>query len=295
MFGRRLFRKPAVDASIAAVEAPAAMPVEIPKRFIRTIRLEHFTGAALQNADLTVDGGTPAFAVAFVSPHLDFADVARGIKSRLGHRTRFVAVSTAGELSSSPEAKNRSLYCEATGTWSSVVVQLFSSELIADVSLHTVPLHSEDIRLSGAVRSVDQRIDAICAELSKVVPAFPLRADETIALTFVDGLSGSESFLMEAVYRDGKFPCLFVGGSAGGKLDFKHTLMFDGTSVVENAAIVAFLRLAPGKRFGVFKTHNFRPVGTSFLVCKSDPIRRIVTHARRAAGSPEELCVRNRD
>ena len=81
---------------------------------------------------------------------------------------------------------------------------------------------------------------------------------------------------MEAVYRDGKFPCLFVGGSAGGKFDFKNTYLFDGERIVENAAVVAFVRVAKGKRFGVFKTHNFRATPTSFLVCQSDPIRRSV-------------------
>ena len=39
---------------------------------------------------------------------------------------------------------------------------------------------------------------------------------DTLALTLVDGLSASESFLMEAVYQSGRFPCLFAGGSAGG-------------------------------------------------------------------------------
>ncbi|HVB89526.1 MAG TPA: FIST N-terminal domain-containing protein [Beijerinckiaceae bacterium] len=254
----------------------------MPKQFIRSIRLENFTPGTLGSADLTVDDGAPSFAVAFISPHLDFAAAAHAIKSRLGAGTRLVAVSTAGELSSSPEAAGRALYCEAAGAWSSVVIQLFSRALIGDVSLHTVPLHSEDIRSNNGVRSVDGRIDVIRGELAKITPAFPLRAEETIALTFIDGLSASESFLMEAVYRDGKFPCLFVGGSAGGKLDFKHALMFDGASVVENAAIVAFLRMAPGKRFGVFKTHNFRPVGASFLVCKADPIRRTVTQVAKS-------------
>lgn len=89
-----------------------------------------------------------------------------------------------------------------------------------------------------------------------------------MALTFIDGLSASESFLMEAVYREDRFPCLFVGGSAGGKLDFKNTWIFDGSRVIENAAIIAFLRVREGKRFGVFKTHNFQKTQTSFLVCK---------------------------
>ena len=156
------------------------------------------------------------------------------------------------------------------------MLQLFSPALVSEVSLHTVPLHSDDIRSGRTVLSIDERIDAIRGELAKVKPAFDLRVTETFALTFIDGLSASESFLMEAVYRDGRFPCLFLGGSAGGKLDFKHTWIFDGAEVVENAAVIAFVRMGRDKRFGVFKTHNFSKTATSYLVCKSDPISRTV-------------------
>lgn len=277
MFGLRRSRNSTL-AEPAPVMAPLPTPVvELPKQFVRTFRFEHYSERVLTEADLTVDGQAPSFVVGFISPHLDFAAVSRRIKARLDPGTRFVAVSTAGELASDPNAQTQPLYCAAPASWSSVVLQLFSGELIADVSLHTVPLHSQDIRSNGNLLTVDQRIDAIRAELAKVTPSFPLNVTETFALTFIDGLSASESFLMEAVYRDGKFPCLFIGGSAGGKFDFKNTWMFDGQAVVENAAIVAFVRVAKSKRFGIFKTHNFRATSTSFLVCKSDPIRRSVT------------------
>jgi hypothetical protein len=290
MFGLRRLRTSAIADFAAESDSPPRPAVELPKRYIRTIRFDNFTDVALARADLTVDGSVPTLVVGFISPHLDFATVARQLKERLDPSTRFIAVSTAGELSSSPDAKNQPLYCNAATSWSSIVLQLFSGELIADISLHTVPLHSEDIRSNRVVRTIDERIDTINAELKKVRPAFRVRANNTVALTFIDGLSASESFLMEAIYRDGSFPCLFVGGSAGGKFDFKNTWMFDGSWVVENAAIIAFLRLAKGKGFGVFKTHNFRRTNTSFLVCKSDPIRRTVALvARTDQFSPENI------
>ena len=257
---------------------PSAGPAAAaPKQFVRSIRFQSYAETSLDECDLTVDGGAPSFVIGFVSPHLDFRTVARQIKARLSPDTRFIAVSTAGELSSSPDMVGQGLYCAAPASWSTVVLQLFSPELVADVSLHTVPLHSQDIRAGAPVLTTDQRVDAIRAELAKVRPAFDLRVTETFALTFIDGLSASESFLMEAVYRDGKFPCLFVGGSAGGKLDFKNTWMFDGSQVVENVAVIAFVRMGKDKRFGVFKTHNFTPLATSFLVCQSDAIGRTVT------------------
>ncbi len=282
MFGIRRSR-PIAPAELVAPSVPEPV-AELPKRYLRTRRFESFSEAALADCDLTVDGAQPSFVVGYVSPHLDFRRVSSQIKSRLAPDTHFIAVSTAGELSSGPDAAGKGLYCAAPARWSTVVLQLFSPELVADVSLHTVPLHSEDIRLGRPVLTIDQRVDTIRDELAKVKPAFDLRVTETLALTFIDGLSASESFLMEAVYRDGKFPCLFVGGSAGGKLDFKNTWIFDGSAVVENAAVIAFVKMAKDKRFGVFKTHNFSRETTSFLVCKSDPIRRTVT---QVAGADE--------
>lgn len=273
MFGLRQLRQ---STRIEPVEAPLVPLIELPKQFVRTIRLTNYSERGLAETDLSIDRAAISFVVGFISPHLDFAAVVRQIKARLEPATRFIAVSTAGELAADPDGTRQPLYCAAPASWSTVVLQLFSSDVIADVSVHTVPLHSRDIRSSGATLSLDQRIDAIRAELARVQPSFAINVADTFALTFIDGLSASESFLMEAVYRDGKFPCLFVGGSAGGKFDFKNTYLFDGERIVENAAVVAFVRVAKGKRFGVFKTHNFRATPTSFLVCQSDPIRRSV-------------------
>jgi len=281
MFGLPIFRTADVPKpSVRTDESPTPI-VEVPRRYIRVIRLENFTEGALADLDLTIDSEIPSLVIGFVSPHLNFRAVTQQIKSRLDATTRFIAVSTAGELSSSPDQRSQSLYCATSEAWSTVVLQLFARELITEISLHTVALHSEDIRSNQVARTINERIQKIGAELKEVKPQFPLNANDTLALTFVDGLSASESFLMEAIYRDGNFPCLFVGGSSGGKLDFSNTWIFNGSSAVQNVAVIAFLRLRPGMRFGVFKTHNFRKCQTSFLVCQSDPIRRTVTQVAR--------------
>jgi hypothetical protein len=266
----------AIESGVTAEPVAPVLPA-LPPQFIRTIRLPNYSEQALTDCDLTVDGVAPAIVLAFISPHLDFRAVTRQIKAKLPAGVQLAAVSTAGELSSGPSSANGPLYCSADGTWFTVVIQLFSPDVIAEASLHTVPLHSEDIRSGANPRSIDQRIDLLRGELARIKPSFDLDPKHTFALTFIDGLSASESFLMEAVYRDGRFPCLFVGGSAGGKLDFKNTWVFDGASAVENAAVIVFLRMKPGKRFGIFKTHNFRKTNTSFLVCSADPIHRSIT------------------
>ena len=200
-------------------------------------------------------------AVAFISPHCDFARVTSALQQISG-TTPVITVSTAGELCSADSAPYK-----PTGTsWSSVVVQVFPPDLLQAVSVHSIPLHNEDIRRGQPSTAHDARIDAIACDVASVRTPFAIDVRDTIALAFVDGVSASESYFMEAVYRSGRFPCAFVGGSAGGKLDFKNTYVSDGRRVVENHAVVIFMKLAPSRAYSIFKTQNFKKTGMSFGV-----------------------------
>ena len=218
--------------------------------------------------------GLASLAIAFVSPHVDFSRVARDLR-RLAGEIPLVAASTAGELcSATPEA---ALYKPASAAWSTVALQIFSPDLLRKASIQTIPLHNEDIRYGAAPLARADRIDLIVSELLKIQLPFRLDARDTVALTFIDGLSASENYLMEAIYRSTEFPCLFVGGSAGGKLDFRHTYLFDGRNILEDHAVIVFLKLSPGKRYGVLKSQNFIKTGHSFVVVDADPDHRTVS------------------
>lgn len=240
---------------------------------------------------LAFDAAPPAFVLGFVSPELPFAKIAEGLRSSLDPQSRLVLVSTAGELCAGVPG---GLYHPGEGQ-GGIVLQAFNRSLFADVSIHSVPLHSEDVR-AGCIRlSHEQRIDAIRQELEAIDPEFPLDCHDTVALLFIDGLSASESCLMEAIYACGRFPVLFVGGSAGGTLDFQDTWICDGSRVLNNHAVIAFVRMAPGKRYGVFKSQNFRKTGLSFTILDCDPIRRTVTSvidpdSLEVTGFVEALC-----
>ena len=102
---------------------------------------------------------------------------------------------------------------------------------------------------------------------------------DTLAYTLVDGLSGAESFLMEAIYNSpkGGGDAFYVGGSAGGKLDFKNTYIFNDGSVVQNSAVITYIKLNPGYHFGIFKTQNFEPTATKFTVLQANLKDRILS------------------
>ncbi|MDR3439837.1 FIST N-terminal domain-containing protein [Telmatospirillum sp.] len=224
--------------------------------------------------DFLFDGGPSPLAIAFISPHLDFPVVVSEL-CRLAGKTPVMAASTAGELCS--VGTGTPLYKPTGAFWSTVVVQIFSPALLSEVSLQTIPLHNDDIRQGAPTLSQQDRVERIAQSLKTVRLPFRLDSRNCVALTFIDGLSASENYLMEAVYRSAAFPCLFVGGSTGGKFDFRNTYLFDGQRILENHAVIAFLKLAPGKRYGVLKSQNFRKTGRSFVVVDANPDLRTVS------------------
>jgi hypothetical protein len=129
-----------------------------------------------------------------------------------------------------------------------------------------VPLGCEDIRRGDVDMPVKERVARIARNIQALQVGMEIDHRDTLACVLFDGLSASESFFMEALYDSGRFPCLFVGGSAGGKFDFRNTWLHDGTRRLENHALIAFLKVARGTRFGVLKSQNFVPDGPHFPV-----------------------------
>ncbi len=252
--------EPAVDAEPSIARMPQK---------IRVIDTDDRLGG-LSADSFMFDGAASPLAFAFVSPHLDFVKVTTELR-RLAGRTTVIAVSTAGELCASSPA---TLYKPTGDRWSSVVIQVFPADLFQAVSIHAVPLQNDDIRKGAPALPHDQRIEAIVRSLAAVRTPFGIDVRDTLAFTLVDGVSASENYFMEAVYRAGKFPCAFVGGSAGGKLDFKNTYIFDGNRVIENHALLIFMKMADGRGFSLFKSQNFKKTGQSFVVMGADPNRR---------------------
>lgn len=223
--------------------------------------------------------------MAYVSPHVDFRFVTETLVALFSAPIRVIAVTTAGELCSTNESESVVTYLPATDSWQTIVLQAFSAKLIAAIDVRICQLPVFDAAFDS-----DRYIASAYDELVALRPNFAIDFRDTVALTWFDGLSRCENLLMEAIYESGQFPCLFFGGSAGGKLDFKATLMFDGARIVQNAAIIAFLKLQPGRRFAVFKTYAYRPDKLSFTVLQSDAVGRTVSTVLDAAsGKPVNI------
>ena len=219
--------------------------------------------------------GLPAQAgglfVGFVPPYADFSRVAPGLARMVdsgGGKTALAILSSTGALCS---AAAGSTYCGAEAHDREGSYLWLSDALIDSVETFAVDLQV------GRGATVGERVAQIGRELQKVTPRMQINAQDTFALVFCDGLSASEGFLMRAWYESRRFPCLAIGGSAGGKLDFSGTYMYDGQRQLAGHALVMFCKVRSGIRFSAFKSQNFVPVGKNWLVGEADPVARTVS------------------
>ncbi|MDE2440303.1 MAG: chemoreceptor [Betaproteobacteria bacterium] len=208
--------------------------------------------------------------IGFVPPYVAFPATAdslcRVMAGGSGNMT-FAALSSTGALCSGGE----STYCGAEAHDREGSYLWLSDEIVERAEIHSI-----DLRM-GQGSTVTERVSRIAQELSRVNPSFQINAQDTFALIFCDGLSASEGFLMRAWYESKRFPCLAVGGSAGGKLDFSGTFMHDGRQVLTGKAMLIFCKVKPGIRFSPFKSQNFVPSGKSWLVAEADPVGRTIS------------------
>lgn len=230
--------------------------------------------ASLRQAGVPDRGG---ILMVFVPPQANFRQVSESWQ-RFGTPERSIVVlSSTGTLCQQKQC----LYADAEGSEGSWF--FLPQTLVKEHEVHHVNLHSHD------THTVSARIDAITRELSSLQVNIPLSAENTFALVYCDGLSASEGFLMQAWYKSGRFPCLAIGGSAGGKLDFSGTWIGSKGQVLQGQAIIVFCRIAEGKSFAPFKSQNFEPTRQSWLVAHADPIARTVTSVFDETGHEQPI------
>jgi hypothetical protein len=237
----------------------------------------------------------PKLVLGFISPHLDFNNISNYIKSSFPSSTKVVLTTSAGELCTfNLDKKRGNLYHEAPNSWDNIVLQSFSEDIIEEVGVLTIPLFSENI--ASQTISHNERIEKIASEINRTQIPFRINYETTFALTFIDGLSNSESFFTEAVYKSGKLPCLLIGGSAGGKLDFQNTFIFNDKTPVRHSAVVTLIKLKPLIKYGVFKSQSCDLMDISFLVAQSNLNKRSVqtvmsTKENRLINFVDALCI----
>ena len=245
------------DKSIKASDSSVEAEKPCPEHFFYTIQTSQ--------KDLANELGkvpfAPVFLTGFISPYLDVSNISRIIKEKFP-QCKFLICSSAGEVCN----EGGHLYCEASGNWDNIVLQLMGSDVISDAEIISIPLECDDLKRGHVSMDMQERVEKIKRNIVSTKTNMSIDYRNTLAYILFDGLSSSESFFFDALYSSQKFPCIFVGGSAGGKLDFKNTWIHDGTRLLQGHASIAFLKIADGIRFGIFKSQNFEEDGPRFRV-----------------------------
>ncbi|CPR18505.1 methyl-accepting chemotaxis protein [Brenneria goodwinii] len=214
----------------------------------------------------------------FVPPDADFSRVNNAWQQLANANLTVLALSSTGALCARPGI---STYCDMSGTQGSWL--WLPQTLIAQHEVHVIDLHIQGKATAG------QRIAAIRQELERLNVGMALSADRTFAMIYCDGLSASEGFLMQAWYASGRFPCMAIGGSAGGNLDFSATYIGNDNGILQGKAVLVFCQMAEGKSFAPFKSQNFEPTTQSWLIAEADPVARTVKSVFDASGRPQSI------
>ena len=224
----------------------------------------------------------PSLVLGFISPDLSMAEISSAIKRELPASAKLVLMTTSGELCR-PNGSS-SLYCTADEQRGRILLQVFSRRMVEDSYVMSIPLPNEDLRSGKVSMTVADRVSLIKKEMDRHTPPFRLSLNHAFGLVYIDGLSNCETFVLQALYNSRKFPCPYIGGSAGGKLDFVNTYIYDNEKVTENHAVITFVRLAKPYRYGIFKTQAAERTGDVFTVVRANTSLRYIDTVKDASG-----------
>jgi hypothetical protein len=129
--------------------------------------------------------------------------------------------------------------------------------------------HLDVERTASAVRALRRTLDPSerCRE------GDPPAAGRRFALSLIDGLANAEETVVSAIAwaLDG-IP--IVGGSAGDDLRFRDAVLLHGGTIHRKAAVLVLVETEFAVE--IFKSDNFEPTATKFVVTASDGERRTV-------------------
>jgi len=157
--------------------------------------------------------------------------------------------SSAGEIISGKMSKG------------SVVAMAFDDESIVDVKVAVVKNLSRKIDVRDAYVSFERHFGE---------PANEMKPSNYLGIVLVDGMSGREERLMDAI--GDRTNVLFIGGSAGDDLNFQGTHVYANGKAYTDAAVLALLK--PTAPFELVKTQSVRELGVELVVTKANEEQR---------------------
>lgn len=252
-----------------------AQPVELEPSKVLTLSYNDLLN--LDETALTASVGKPSLILGFLPCKSDIDRVRHKLASITSGE--ILLTTTSGQLNSLSDDTYQ------TQRSSDIVLQIFSEELIEDVSCHTINLPCQDILRQEQTQTKDQRVAAIVQQLNAIQPSFELDHKDTFALTLVNGFTNCESWLMEAVYQQAKFAVPFVGGTAGNDLSNNQTTIATRNKTYQTQAILCFVKINPNYQYKLFTSHNYEPTTKHWLITDANPAFRSVNKVLSSDGT----------
>lgn len=206
--------------------------------------------------------------IAFVPAELNFQEITRKLESTLSFAKTRLFIQTAGQIGASNEDKdfynlNHKSY---------IIIHSFSQKLIQDVESFAVDIMAEDIMNGKISQNLNERKSKITRAIDSIVrPRMDVNPSDTFILTYFPGLTASESFFLESFVKSKAPLSNIIGGSAGGKLDFKEANLALNGEISSKKAFLLYCKLAKDYSYDIFTTHNFKKTGVSFEIGECSP------------------------
>ncbi len=221
---------------------------------------------------LHLEGGV-SLVVAFVPSTQNFSQVVQELEKHLSFAKNRLIIQTAGVLGGS----------DVDGDFynlnhqDSLVIQSFGTNFVKEVEGFKIDLSCSDI-MSGTINlSLKERKARLSQAIEATVrPRMQVNPLNTYMLCYFPGLTSSESFFLESFIKSKAPLTNIVGGSAGGKFDFKEASLALNGTITDSSAVMLYCKLAEGYNYGIFTTHNFTKTGVSFIVGECSPETRNV-------------------
>nr|WP_240331029.1 FIST N-terminal domain-containing protein [Helicobacter suis] len=208
--------------------------------------------------------------IAFIPATLLFKEVVNIIESQFSHIPTRLVMQTAGQIGGS---KGDFYHLNSEP----ILITIFNERLFKQVEAFMVDTLCEDIQKAQVRMDLETRKNKIKATIEqKVRPLMAVSLLDTFILTYFPGLTASENFFLEALVKSNIPLSNLVGGSAGGKLDFKESYLALNGRVSAQEAVLIYCKLNQGYHYEVFTTHNFEKTPTSFLIGEYVPELRQV-------------------
>ncbi|TKX29145.1 methyl-accepting chemotaxis protein [Campylobacter estrildidarum] len=192
----------------------------------------------------------PKLAIGFASYKLDFKNLGTRIKNALHQDCELVLIS-ASDLLCNINQDNQIIDNPYLNNVQGITLMIFSEEMIENFYAHK-------IKLFGEIKDRQERKNYIENEVASLHIPFNVNINNTLNYLIHNGVSGSESMIIEMLYKYSQNPLPLLGAGASGDLDkLEGTCIFYNNEVLENYAINMYIQFKPNYRFNFMKSQNF--------------------------------------